>query len=269
MMPAVSGRDDAVHRGREQRKLEAVRAQRPRDVDVIGVARPARGDDGDVIEAVGAARLLASADLNFHDGILGWGADDEPVREPPTLATRRVVMETWLRQTPHDAGTGARTRPAAAAPIAAPQVAALPESQVEAVLSLQRTGGQPGDRARAGPEGGRTHRGDRSPRRRRGRRPRAEDADAHNAAFGILAGLEMKLLLDVLARMRQQGTLRIVEEELGAAELVRRRAQPHPERARRAARPRGDGRGRRRRSCRRASATRSASSARRKRRHER
>ena len=68
-------RDDAVHRGGEQRELEAVRAERPGDVDVVGVARPARRDDRYVIESIGAARLLASADLDLHGGILGVGAD--------------------------------------------------------------------------------------------------------------------------------------------------------------------------------------------------
>ena len=33
------GRDDPVERGREQRKVEAIRAERPRDVDVIGISR--------------------------------------------------------------------------------------------------------------------------------------------------------------------------------------------------------------------------------------
>ena len=60
------GRHDAVHRGGQQRQLEPVRAERPGDVDVVGIARAARGDDGDVVESVSAARLLAAADLNFH-----------------------------------------------------------------------------------------------------------------------------------------------------------------------------------------------------------
>ena len=68
-------RDDPVHRGGEQRELEAVRAERPGDVDVVGIARPARRDDRYVIESIGAARLLASADLDLHGGILGVGAD--------------------------------------------------------------------------------------------------------------------------------------------------------------------------------------------------
>src|SRR5215213_10036695 len=54
----------------------SVGPERPRDVHVIGVAGAPRGHDGDVVESIGAARLLASADLNFHDGILGLVADE-------------------------------------------------------------------------------------------------------------------------------------------------------------------------------------------------
>jgi hypothetical protein len=68
-------RHDAVHRRGQQRQLEPVGPERPRDVDIVGIARPPRGHDRDVVESVGAARLLASADLYFHDGILGLGAD--------------------------------------------------------------------------------------------------------------------------------------------------------------------------------------------------
>jgi hypothetical protein len=106
-----------------------------------------------------------------------------------------------------------------AAPASVPFVGALPESQVDAVLSLQRTAGN------------------RATGRALGRKPdeRTEEidrhaadvgaglaqdtADAHDTAFGELAKLDMKLLLDVLARMRQQGTLHTVAEELGAASL--------------------------------------------------
>jgi len=47
-----------------------VRPQLPGDVDVFGVARAAAGHDGDVVEAVGAAALLAAADLYFHAVLL-------------------------------------------------------------------------------------------------------------------------------------------------------------------------------------------------------
>ena len=71
------GADDAVHRRGEQRQLEAVRTERPGDVDVVGIARPPRRDDRDVVESVGATTLLAAADLDFHgnpewDGV-DWG----------------------------------------------------------------------------------------------------------------------------------------------------------------------------------------------------
>ena len=69
------GRHDAVHGRGEQRQLEAIGPERPRDVDVVGIPRAPRRDDRDVVESVGAARLLASADLYLHEGILGVLAD--------------------------------------------------------------------------------------------------------------------------------------------------------------------------------------------------
>ena len=99
MMPARLGRDDAVHRGGEQRQLEAVRAERPGDVDVIGIARPPRRDDRDVVESVGAARLLASADLYFHDGILGVVADGKRSSEA-RARTRRYESALTARVRP-------------------------------------------------------------------------------------------------------------------------------------------------------------------------
>src|SRR4051794_12876715 len=69
-------RDDAVHRGREQRKLEAVRPERPADVYVVRVTRAPRGHDRDVIEPVGPATLFATSDLDLHwQGTLGLAAD--------------------------------------------------------------------------------------------------------------------------------------------------------------------------------------------------
>ena len=73
--PRRLGRDDAVHRRGEQRELEAVVAELPGDVDVVGVARAPRGHDRDVVEAIGAAGLLPAADLDLHQCILGSGAD--------------------------------------------------------------------------------------------------------------------------------------------------------------------------------------------------
>ena len=79
-MPARRRRDDAVHRRRQQRQLEAVVAELPGDVDVVGVARAPRGHDRDVVEAVGAAGLLPAADLDLHQGILGSRADEKTPR---------------------------------------------------------------------------------------------------------------------------------------------------------------------------------------------
>ena len=68
-------RDDAVHRRREQRQLELVRAELPRDVDVIGIARAPRGHDRDVVEAVRLAGLLPATDLDLHQRIMPACAD--------------------------------------------------------------------------------------------------------------------------------------------------------------------------------------------------
>ncbi len=69
-------RDHPVHRRGQQRELELVEPELPGDVHLIGVARAARGHDGDVVEAVGATALLAPTDLYFHGGILGSRADE-------------------------------------------------------------------------------------------------------------------------------------------------------------------------------------------------
>ncbi len=68
-------RDDAVHRRGKQREVEAIVAELPRDVDVVGVSRAPGRHDRDVVEAVCTAGLLPSADLNLHWRILGVGAD--------------------------------------------------------------------------------------------------------------------------------------------------------------------------------------------------
>jgi len=59
-------RDDAVHRGGHHRQLELVRAELPRDVDVVWVARAPGGHDRDVVEAVCPTCLLAASYLNLH-----------------------------------------------------------------------------------------------------------------------------------------------------------------------------------------------------------
>src|SRR4051794_36483299 len=70
-------RDDAVHRRRKQRQLEAVRTEGPRDVDVVGVPSTTGRDYRDVVEAVCATALLATTDLNFHGGNLTFGGGRE------------------------------------------------------------------------------------------------------------------------------------------------------------------------------------------------
>src|SRR3954454_19225346 len=69
--------DDAVHRRRQQRQLEAVRTEGPRDVDVVGVPSTTGRDYRDVVEAVCATALLATTDLNFHGGNLTFGGGRE------------------------------------------------------------------------------------------------------------------------------------------------------------------------------------------------
>src|SRR5215207_77274 len=59
-------RRDTVHRRRHEGKLELERVELPGDVDVLGISRPAAGDDGDVVEPVGSAPRLADPDLDFH-----------------------------------------------------------------------------------------------------------------------------------------------------------------------------------------------------------
>ena len=56
---------DAVHRAGDQRQLEAVGVDLPGDRDVLGVARAPGGHDGDVVEGIGPAAPLATADLDL------------------------------------------------------------------------------------------------------------------------------------------------------------------------------------------------------------
>ncbi len=86
--------DDAVHRGRHQRQLEAIWTQGPGDVDVVGIARPPRGDDRDVIEAVCPAALLAAADLYFHSPILRSFADEKTPRRGAGNAVRAAFRRS-------------------------------------------------------------------------------------------------------------------------------------------------------------------------------
>ena len=90
MMPAVSRRDDAVHRRGEHRQLELVGAELPGDVDVVGVARAPRGHDRDVVEAVCPTGLLAASDLYLHRCILAVAADE---KTPLSAGPKRVSAE--------------------------------------------------------------------------------------------------------------------------------------------------------------------------------
>jgi hypothetical protein len=110
--------------------------------------------------------------------------------------------------------------PPALAPSVVEQTTAVPETQVEAVLSLQRTAGNRATRRALG----------RAPDERTEEINRWADeiarlsnqatADSLNQAYGKLAGMEIKLLLDVLARLRQQAALGPIEQELGGAEIA-------------------------------------------------
>ena len=59
------GRDDAVHGAGNDRRLEAVGVDLPRDRDLFGIAGASRRHDRDVVEAVGTTTRLAHADLDF------------------------------------------------------------------------------------------------------------------------------------------------------------------------------------------------------------
>ena len=87
-------RDDAVERRGQQRQLEPVGTQRPRDVHVVGVPRPPGRDDRDLIEAIGPTSLLATADFYFHSKIVIRVADgtDKRTTERRRAATIAQAM---------------------------------------------------------------------------------------------------------------------------------------------------------------------------------
>src|ERR1700754_4561103 len=113
---------------------------------------------------------------------------------------------------------------APAAPVAAPsvvdQIAAVPDTQIETVLSLQRTAGNRATRRALGraPDD-RTEEIDRYADEV-GKLCNEQTGDSLTKAFEKLAGLEIKLLLDVLARLRQQGGLAPIEQELSGAGIA-------------------------------------------------
>src|SRR5207342_3595388 len=93
-------RDHAVHGGGEERQLEAQPVQLPGDVDVLGVASAAAGNDGDVVEAVGPAARLPQPDLDL--GHVQPSPSASPVgidrTEGPTVAPmiRRLLAAVLL-----------------------------------------------------------------------------------------------------------------------------------------------------------------------------
>src|SRR4051794_25764999 len=100
--PCGVGRDHAVHRRGEQRQLEAVRAERPRDVDVVGIAGAPGRHDRDVVESIRAAGLLPATDLDLHHNILGSLADEKTPRGGGVEETARnfaVAAATTARAT--------------------------------------------------------------------------------------------------------------------------------------------------------------------------
>ena len=117
--------DDAVHRRGEERQLETVRTEGPGDVDVVRVARPPRGDDRDVIEAVCPAALLAAADLYFHWLTLRSFADEKTPRRGAGNAVLAAIRRSFTNAPPRITavnpgvscpGFAIRSRPQAAAP---------------------------------------------------------------------------------------------------------------------------------------------------------
>ncbi len=92
------GIDHAVHGRGEARQRLRVLAELPGDVDVLGVARAPAGDDGDVVESVGPAALLAAADLYFH-AVLLTGARCEIHKRPghgrPAGVSELRVVLLW------------------------------------------------------------------------------------------------------------------------------------------------------------------------------
>src|SRR5918995_3227294 len=73
-------RSHPVHRRRHQREVEVERVELPGDVDVLGISRPAAGDDGDVVEPVSPAPRLADPDLDFHIASCSAGKEKSTAR---------------------------------------------------------------------------------------------------------------------------------------------------------------------------------------------
>src|SRR5690606_11257121 len=76
-------RHDRVHRSGDYRHLEAVRVDLPSGGHLFEPARTPARHDRDVVERVGAAAALASADLDFRHPPSLFGADSRPRSRPP------------------------------------------------------------------------------------------------------------------------------------------------------------------------------------------
>ena len=64
--PRRAGVDHAVHRRRQERQLERVPVELPREIDVLGIARPPARHDRDLVQPVRPPPLLAPPDLDLH-----------------------------------------------------------------------------------------------------------------------------------------------------------------------------------------------------------
>ena len=175
-------RDDAVHRGGEQRQLEQVRAELPADVHVLRVARPPGRHDRDVVEPVCLPRLLAPADLDLH-------------RLPPLDAQRprrfdRLGRKSVLAAASQVDGDGTTVlrrlthcRRARAGPLRPNRSVVRPRAGSNRPgADLERRGGAGRDRARAAPPRPSARRAGPRGRRRAGRRRRRPPRPARPAA---------------------------------------------------------------------------------------
>ena len=59
------GAGDRIHRGSDDRYVELIGIHLPRRRHVLRIAGATRGNDGDIIQRVGHAGLLAQTDFNF------------------------------------------------------------------------------------------------------------------------------------------------------------------------------------------------------------
>src|SRR5204863_2969825 len=95
----AGGRHGRVHRRGEHRELEPIGVDLPGDVHVVGVARPPRRNDRDLIEAVRPPSRLPRTDLELHatpPPRLPIAASSPPrrKRETPTRGRAGVTVRT-------------------------------------------------------------------------------------------------------------------------------------------------------------------------------